>query len=53
VIVFANMKTTVAKITEYCRKEGLAADSISGDRSQVGEHSLNIQSTFSGHSVNI
>ena len=34
VIVFANMKSTVNKITEYCRRQGLAADAMSGDRSQ-------------------
>ncbi|KAJ1618596.1 P-loop containing nucleoside triphosphate hydrolase protein, partial [Pavlovales sp. CCMP2436] len=34
VIVFANRKTTVAKIATYCLREGLRADSISGDRNQ-------------------
>mmetsp|Transcript_83297 Transcript_83297/g.121939 ORF Transcript_83297/g.121939 Transcript_83297/m.121939 type:complete len:337 (-) Transcript_83297:192-1202(-) len=34
VIVFANMKSTVSKIADYCRGQGLAADSMSGDRSQ-------------------
>ena len=34
VIVFANKKTTVSTISEYCRGQGLAADAMSGDRSQ-------------------
>jgi len=34
VIVFANMKTTVRKLVRFCQHEGLAADSMSGDRSQ-------------------
>jgi len=34
VIVFANMKITVNRIAEFCRGEGFAADSLSGDRTQ-------------------
>mmetsp|Transcript_39555 Transcript_39555/g.53747 ORF Transcript_39555/g.53747 Transcript_39555/m.53747 type:complete len:482 (-) Transcript_39555:185-1630(-) len=34
VIVFANMKTTVAELTAYCRAQGMKADSLSGNRSQ-------------------
>ena len=34
VIVFANMKVTVKKLAKWCHAQGLASDSISGDRSQ-------------------
>lgn len=34
VIVFANIKVTVAKLLAHCRAKGMAVDSISGDRSQ-------------------
>ena len=33
-IVFANRKDTVASITRYCASEGMACESITGDRSQ-------------------
>jgi len=33
-IVFANMKFTVKKLTEYCQGRGMSAESMSGDRSQ-------------------
>ena len=34
VIVFANMKSTVKKVTTYCQGRGMAVECISGDRSQ-------------------
>ena len=34
VIVFANMKVTVAKLLAHCQAKGMAVGSISGDRSQ-------------------
>lgn len=34
VIVFANMKLTVKKLASWCSSQGMASDSISGDRSQ-------------------
>lgn len=34
VIVFANMKFMVKKLTQYCQSKGLSAESMSGDRSQ-------------------
>ena len=34
VIVFANMKFMVKKLTQYCQSKGMAAESMSGDRSQ-------------------
>lgn len=33
-IIFANMKFTVKKLTEYCQSRGMSAESMSGDRSQ-------------------
>ena len=34
VIVFCNMKVTVKQLAKYCSDHGLAADAMSGDRSQ-------------------
>mmetsp|Transcript_53224 Transcript_53224/g.59480 ORF Transcript_53224/g.59480 Transcript_53224/m.59480 type:complete len:517 (+) Transcript_53224:61-1611(+) len=34
VIVFANMKHIVKKLTQYCVRKGLSCESLSGDRSQ-------------------
>ena len=34
VLIFANRKVTVKEIADWCRKQGLASDSISGDRKQ-------------------
>ena len=34
VIVFANMKFMVKKLTQYCKSKGMSAESMSGDRSQ-------------------
>jgi superfamily II DNA/RNA helicase len=34
VIVFANMKITVKKLAQFCKAQGLACESMSGDRSQ-------------------
>lgn len=34
VIVFANMKFTVKKLVQYCQRQGLATDEMSGNRNQ-------------------
>ena len=52
VIVFANMKVTVAKLLARCRAKGMAADSLSGDRSQ-SQREATVRKFKEGRSVTV